>query len=96
MESLPLTAANIDIEAMQAVELGTVDRDTLKDIREVKVDTTLPKKERLLDYIHQIGNPYCYRYDKYTVKVSFSDTEATLEDRMRSYIRSKGWHYESN
>lgn len=83
------TLTTIDIEAMQAVELDVVDRDTLKDIRDVQVDTTLPKKERLLDYIRQIGNPYCYRYDKYTVKVSFSDTDATLEDRICSYIRSQ-------
>lgn len=87
MELRTLTTA--DIEAMQAVELDAVDRDTLKDIRDVQVDITLPKKERLLDYIRQIGNPYCYRYDKYTVKVSFSDTDATLEDRMCSYIRSQ-------
>lgn len=87
MELRTLTTA--DIEAMQAVELDAVDRDTLKDIRDVQVDITLPKKERLLDYIRQIGNPYCYRYGKYTVKVSFSDTDATLEDRMCSYIRSQ-------
>ncbi len=83
------TLTTTDIEAMQAVELDAVDRDTLRDIRDVQVDTTLPKKERLLDYIRQIGNPYCYCYDKYTVKVSFSDTDATLEDRMCSYVRSQ-------
>ena len=47
------------------------------------------KKERILDFIRQIGNPYCYKHGKYVVKVSFADTEATLEDRMLSYIRSK-------
>ncbi len=88
MELQALTIA--DINAMQAVELNLVDYNTLKDIRDVKVDTTLPKEERFLDYIRQIGNPYCYRHGKYTVKVSFSDTDATLEDRMLSYLRSKG------
>ena len=42
-----------------------------------------------LDFIRQIGNPYCYRHGKYVVKVSFTDTDVTLEDRMLSYIRSK-------
>lgn len=78
-----------DIDTMQAVQLDVVDSSTLKDIRDVKIDTTLSKKERLLDYICQIGNPYCYRYGKYIVKVSFSDTDATLEDRMLSYLRSR-------
>ena len=77
------------IEAMQNVDIRTVDPDTLRDIRNVEVNTALPKKERILDFIRQIGNPYCYRHGKYVVKVGFTDTDVTLEDRMLAYIRSK-------
>ena len=77
------------IEAMQNVDIRTVDPTGLRDIREVKVNTDLPKRERILDFIRQTGNPYCYRHGKYVVKVSFTDTDVTLEDRMLSYIRSK-------
>ena len=77
------------IEAMQNVDIRTVDPAGLRDIRDVKVNTDLPKRERILDFIRQIGNPYCYRHGKYVVKVSFTDTDVTLEDRMLSYIRSK-------
>ena len=77
------------IEAMQNVDIRTMDPTGLRDIREVKVNTDLPKRERILDFIRQIGNPYCYRHGKYVVKVSFTDTDVTLEDRMLSYIRSK-------
>ncbi len=77
------------IEAMQNVDIRTVDPNTLRDIRDVEVNTALPKKERILDFIRQIGNPYCYRHGKYVVKVSFIDTDVTLEDRMLAYIRSK-------
>ena len=77
------------IEAMQNVDIRTVNPDTLRDIRDVEVNTALPKKERILDFIRQIGNPYCYRHGKYVVKVGFTDTDVTLEDRMLAYIRSK-------
>ena len=77
------------IEAMQNVDIRTVDPTGLRDIREVKVNTDLPKRERILYFIRQIGNPYCYRHGKYVVMVSFTDTDVTLEDRMLSYIRSK-------
>lgn len=50
------------VEAMQNVDIRTVDPDTLRDIRDVEVNTSLPKKERMLDFIRQIGNPYCYRH----------------------------------
>jgi len=78
-----------EIDAMQNVDIRTVDPETLRDIRDVKVNTNLPKQERILDFIRQIGNPYCYRHGKYVVKVSFIDTDVTLEERMLSYIRSK-------
>ena len=77
-----------EIEAMQNVDVRTVDPDMLRDIRDVTVNTALPKRERILDFIRQIGNPYCYRHGKYVVKVSFTDTDVTLEERMLSYIRS--------
>ena len=75
-----------DLKKMQSVNPETVDRSVLKDIREVHINTELPKKERILDFI---GNPYCYRHGDYVVKVGFADTDVTLEDRMISYIRSK-------
>ena len=69
-----------EIEAMKDVDIRTVDINTLRDIRDVKVNTDLPKEERVLDFIRQIGNPYCYRHGKYVVKISF---------RMLAYLRSK-------
>ena len=77
------------IDAMRNVDVRTVDPDSLRDIRDVEVHTELPKAERVLDFIRQIGNPYCYRHGKYVVKISFTDTDATLEDRMLAYMRSK-------
>ena len=43
-----------------------------------------------MDFIRQIGNPYCYRHGKYVVRVSFADTDVSLEDRLEAYIRTKG------
>ena len=78
-----------ELKAMQDIDVRSVDPDMLRDIREVHVDTNLPKRERMLDFLRQIGNPYCYKHGKYVVKVSFSDTDVTLEDQLLDYIRSK-------
>jgi len=77
------------INAMRNVDIRTVDPATLRDIRDVKVNPNLPKRERILDYIWQIGNPYCYRHGKYVVKVSYTQTDVTLEERLLAYLRSK-------
>lgn len=78
-----------ELEVMKQVDVRTVNPATLRDIRDVKVNTNLPKAQRIQDYIRQIGNPYCYRHGKYVVKISFTDTNVTLEERMLDYIRSK-------
>ena len=78
-----------ELEAMKNVDIRTVNPATLRDIRDVKINTALPKAQRIQDYIRQIGNLYCYRHGKYVVKIRFADTNVTLEDRMLAYIRSK-------
>ncbi|MDE7313914.1 MAG: hypothetical protein K2N87_20210 [Eubacterium sp.] len=40
--------------------------------------------------VRQIGNPCCYRHGDYVVKVSFADTDVTLEDRIKDSVLS-GW-----
>ena len=76
---------NIELSTMRAVDPAAVDRDTLVDIRDVTVDTSLPARERA----PQIGNPYCYKCGKYVVKVGFSDAGTSLTQRLAGYIASK-------
>lgn len=79
--------SQMDFSALKQVDVRTVNPDTLVDINDIKVNTKLLKEERILDFIQQIGNPYCYRCGKVVVKISFNDTDATLEDRMESLLR---------
>lgn len=78
-----------ELESLKNVDIRTVNPATLRDIRDVKINTDLPKEQRIQDYIRQIGNPYCYRHGKYVVKISFADTDVTLEERLQAYICSK-------
>ncbi|NJD02784.1 MAG: hypothetical protein FIA99_09385 [Ruminiclostridium sp.] len=78
----------LDLNAMKDVDIRTVDSATLVDICDVKIDKNLPQSERVRDFIRQIKNPYCYKCGKAIVKVSFSDTTATLEDRLEHYLKS--------
>lgn len=77
------------VEEMKNIDVRTVNRDDLVDIRDVKIDRTLPKEDRIRSFIMQIGNPYCFKCGNVVVKTSFADTEVTLEERMEHYLRSK-------
>jgi len=76
------------LEQMKHIDVRDVDPSDLIDIRDVTVNTALPRDERLLDYLDQIKNPYCFKCGKAVVKISFADTEATLEDRLERYLLS--------
>jgi hypothetical protein len=62
------------------------DRNNLADIRDVKIDTSLPLGERMKSYIQQIGNPYLYKCGDITVRISFANTDITLEDRIKQLL----------
>ena len=79
---------DIDLEQMKNVDVRTVDKESLVDITEVQIDGKIPQKQRFEDFLRQIKNPYCYRCGNVVVKISFSETDATLEDRLEQYLKS--------
>lgn len=64
------------------------DRSTLRDIKDVVIDTTQPCGERIKRYIEQIGNPYCYLDNDVVVEIGYTDTNISLHDRLVSYASS--------
>lgn len=78
----------MDFEQMRNVDVRTVERESLADISKIHIDTQMPREKRLAEFIRQIGNPYCYRCGKVVIKVSFADTDATLEDRLEHYLKT--------
>jgi hypothetical protein len=67
-------------------DLTNAGNSELVDIRDVKIDTSLPLEERMKSYIRQIKNPHHYKYGDITVRISFTNTDATLEDRIKQLL----------
>jgi len=70
------------------MNLENVNINDLADIRDVKIDPTLSREERRKSYLRQIKNPHLYRCGDVIVRVSFANTDATLEDRIKQYLLS--------
>ncbi len=75
------------IEVIMSID--KIGRDALVDIRDVVIDTSLPKEERMKSYLQQVKNPYIYKHGKYVVKIGFTDTNVTLEELLVDYVRLK-------
>ena len=68
--------------------LPKIDRAQLKDVSEVRIDTSLPCSERMKQYVEQIGNPYCYLDHGIVVNVEFGDATVSLQERLKSFACS--------
>ena len=82
-------ASSMTLEEMMDVDVRTVSRDDLVDIRDVVIDQDQPKEERIKSFIRQIRNPYCFKVGNVVVKTVFADTDVTLDDRLEHYMRNK-------
>jgi hypothetical protein len=80
-----VTSLSDRLSCMASVDVRTVDTGSLVDIADVKINKELPKKERVSDYIRQIGNPYCYISHGVVVKLKFTG-EKTLEDCLAACV----------
>ena len=74
------------ISAMQNVDIRTVDRNSLVDLQDVRIDENLSQHERLAEFIRQIKNPYCYRFGNIIIKESFSSNGKSIDDCLEQYI----------
>ena len=71
-----------ELEEMKNVDVRTVDIRELRDINQVSVDGSLPREERLWDFVQKIGNPFCFICDGIIVKLSFADRGESLENKL--------------
>jgi len=77
-----------NFEAMQGVDIRTVDPSTLEDIRDINIDPNLPLAHKAEAFIRQIKNPYCFRCGDVAVKINYVNPSSTIDDCMEDFYRS--------
>ncbi len=60
--------------------------EDLVDIRDVRVDETLPKEERVKDFVRQIKDPFRCKCESFTVISKFAKNGPSLEDCLRRLL----------
>jgi len=62
--------------------------DKLVDLNTVAIDQKLPVEERIRSYVEQIKNPYHFKVGKVEVRVSYANTNDTLDDCFERMLSS--------
>ena len=76
------------LEEMRAVDVRTVDPETLVDVTTIEIDEKLSKEERKAEYLKRVKNPYCFRIGDVVVKNVYSTDGVTLQDRFEQFART--------
>lgn len=82
-----LDITNEELDAMEMVDVRTVDINTLTDIRDIRIDTKLPVERKLALFAEQTNNLFIHRIGDYVVKVRFQKEGPTIDDKMEEYLR---------
>lgn len=75
------------LRQMAQTDLRNVNREELVDINDVEIKKDLSQRERMVDFVSQIKNPYCYLDRGMVVKISFAG-ENRLEDTLKKCART--------
>ena len=62
--------------------------DSLVDIRNVKIDRSMSLEDRMKSYVEQIKNPYMFKVGNTVVRVSYANTQATINDNFVNLLAS--------
>lgn len=77
-----------DITSMKNVDIRSVDKDTLVDLRSVQIDASRPVQERLQSFLQQIRNPYCFRIGDIAVKVNYKSDGPSFQQNFEDILRT--------
>ena len=81
----------MDMEVLKElanIDIRSVDKESLVDLKDVVVDMGKSKQERISDFVRQIKNPYCFICNGIIVKMQFEKNAEALEDKLNDYFLS--------
>ena len=59
------------LEQCREADVQTCDPKTLVDLREIRIDVTRPRSERMDAFLRQIHNPYLFKVEGLVVKAVY-------------------------
>lgn len=78
----------MDIETLKNVDIRNVSKESLVDVKDVKIDKSLSLEERKKSFVEQIRNPYCYICNGFIIKSKFADSGNTFSESFNNFINA--------
>lgn len=77
-----------DVTTLKSVDIRSVDKSSLVDLNSVHIDESKPVQERVLSFLQQIQNPYCFRIGDVAVKVNYKSDGPSFQQNFEDLLRT--------
>lgn len=74
------------LEKQSCRDVGKIDRKELRDIAVIQIRQDLSHNEKVLAFLKDIKNPYCFLCGDVPVKVCFSESGPQLDQKLQDYF----------
>lgn len=70
------------------MEINEVNKDKIKDIKEIKITRKKSSKQRILDFLNEVENPYFFKVDGKIVQIAFNDdSDLSADDCLYNVLK---------
>lgn len=76
------------INASKDVELETINRNEIEDVETIKINKNMPAKERIIEYIKKVKNPYVLKVNDTLVKITFNNQNIECMQCLKNIVKN--------
>lgn len=74
---------------MRNISFDDINPDEVPDIKDLDIDVTKPKREKILSVLESGRIPYFIKSGNILVKIGFASTNRTIEEALESLVQVK-------
>ena len=75
-----------ELNVLSQLNLDEINKNELRDVSQMMIDMELPKRERILKFLENINNPYCFLMGSNVIKMEFSDNGKSLQTLLEKHF----------
>ena len=76
------------LKEYKEMNINEIDKDKISDISEINISRRKSSKQRILDFLNEIENPYFFKVSDTVVQIGFSDdSNLTADDCLFNVLK---------
>ncbi len=88
MSKIEIEKLEQKLERCKNICIDEVDKNEIEDISKININKRKSSKDRILDFLNSVSNPYIFKVNGKLVKIEFSNNTRTAESCITNVIKS--------